>query len=293
LSPGGTHFGFDGATGGGAFPNLSGGSPGGGFGGGGGSITAGGGGGGYSGGGGGAIVSPFLGNDPGGGGGSFDAGTGQILVADFQTGNGEVKIASVVGDPHFTTYGGVHYDYQGIGDFLLTRSTIRGDQFDVQIRTTGFSNAGTAVITEAVATLCNHNVTFDIDRASAGGSLVRIDGSSTLLNHHNPILTLGSCKIAELSNNIYEVDWNTGEILDVTDNGTYLDLSSSLSGIDGPGSMEGLLTSDINPDAWRVTEGSLFETDPVPEPTTLSLIGIGIGLTAMAMMRRPSLRRAT
>jgi hypothetical protein len=61
-------------------------------------------------------------------------------------------VASVRGDPHFTTYGGVHYDYQGIGDFLLTRSTSPGDQFDVQIRLTGFSNAGTAVITEAAAT---------------------------------------------------------------------------------------------------------------------------------------------
>jgi hypothetical protein len=74
--------------------------------------------------------------------------------------------------------------------------------------------------------------------------------------------------------------------LDVTDNGTYLDLSSSLSWIDGLGSMEGLLTSDINPDAWRVTEGSLFETDPVPEPAALSLVGIAIGLTAIAMMHR-------
>jgi hypothetical protein len=32
---------------------------------------------------------------PGGGGGSFDAGTDQILVADFQTGNGEVVITDL------------------------------------------------------------------------------------------------------------------------------------------------------------------------------------------------------
>ena len=86
--------------------------------------------------------------------------------------------------------------------------------------------------------------------------------------------------------------WNTGEILEVTDNGTYLDLSSSLSWIDGLGLIEGLLASNINPGAWRVTESSLF--DPVPEPTTLSLLAIGIGcLTAIAMMRRPSPTRAT
>jgi hypothetical protein len=90
-----------GAGGGGAFPGLAGGfgSPSGGFGGGGGGESGvhggGGGGGGYSGGGG----SPGLGlggNASGGGGGSFDAGTDQILVADFRTGNGEVVITELV-----------------------------------------------------------------------------------------------------------------------------------------------------------------------------------------------------
>jgi PEP-CTERM motif len=83
-----------GGTGGGAFPALDGGLLGGGFGGGGGSSGGGaGGGGGYSGGGGGDH-SP-LGDGPGGGAGSFDAGTDQILVADFRTGNGEVIITEL------------------------------------------------------------------------------------------------------------------------------------------------------------------------------------------------------
>ena len=51
--------------------------------------------------GGGSIV-PFLRCDGGGGGGSFDAGTNQILVADFQTGDGEViitELAAAVPEP--------------------------------------------------------------------------------------------------------------------------------------------------------------------------------------------------
>jgi hypothetical protein len=67
----------------------------GGFGGGGG---AGGGGGGYSGGG----VNVISADIPGGGGGSFDAGTNQILLASFQTGNGEVvitELAAAVPEP--------------------------------------------------------------------------------------------------------------------------------------------------------------------------------------------------
>src|SRR5260370_474189 len=93
-----------GGTGGGAFPDLAGGSAGGGFGGGGGAGSIGlggsGGGGGYSGGAGGGR-SPG-GHGAGGGGGSFDAGTNQILVADFRTGNGEVvitELAAVVPEP--------------------------------------------------------------------------------------------------------------------------------------------------------------------------------------------------
>jgi hypothetical protein len=35
----------------------------------------------------------------GGGGGSFDAGVDQILVADFQAGNGEVVITELVPEP--------------------------------------------------------------------------------------------------------------------------------------------------------------------------------------------------
>ena len=83
---------FLGGTGGGAFPDLAGGSVGGGFGGGG-AARGGGGGGGYSGGSGGS--GGLAGAGPGGGGGSFDAGTDQVLVADMQTGNGEVVITAV------------------------------------------------------------------------------------------------------------------------------------------------------------------------------------------------------
>jgi hypothetical protein len=81
-------------TGGAAFPDLTGGSFGGGFGGGGGGSGGGGGGGGYSGGGGGGRGNE--GTGPGGGGGAIlDGATDKILVANLQTGNGEVVILKV------------------------------------------------------------------------------------------------------------------------------------------------------------------------------------------------------
>jgi hypothetical protein len=76
-----------------------GGSPGGGFGGGGGAISdaGAGGGGGYSGGAGG--VGTPGGSETGDGGGSFDAGTDQVLIADFQVGDGEVVITELIPEP--------------------------------------------------------------------------------------------------------------------------------------------------------------------------------------------------
>ncbi len=71
------------------------------------------------------------------------------------------------------------------------------------------------------------------------------------LSVDNPALALGACKIVEPSSpDSYQLDWDTGEILDVSNNGTYLDVSSWLSPVDGPGSVEGLLSTDINPDLW-------------------------------------------
>ncbi|HLO05697.1 MAG TPA: VWD domain-containing protein [Terriglobales bacterium] len=191
-------------------------------------------------------------------------------------------LATATGDPHFTTYDGVKYDYQGLGDFVLTRSAV--DPFEVQVRTRLYHEGSSATImSQAAATLCGHVVTFDIDRV--GGSFVSLDGSPMPLSIGNPFLTADGCVISALSEKGYQVAWNTGEILEVTDKGKYLNLSSELSWISQLSPMEGLLSSKLDPDRWRVTGAdSLF--NPVPEPSTLTLLIVGIGFTVLCMMSR-------
>jgi len=88
----------------------------------------------------------------------------------------------------------------------------------------------------------------------------------------NPVLVGDGCEILQISPDDYRAIWNTGEILDVTKQGANLDLSSQLSGLDSLSPMEGLLSSELDPDRWRVT-GAASLLNPAPEPFTLTSSG--------------------
>ncbi len=96
--------------------------------------------------------------------------------------------------------------------------------------------------------LGNHRVVFDVDRAGAGSSFVSLDSSAISLSVGSSVSVVGG-KIFEVSPKQFQVVWDTGETMNVTDYGTWLAVSTQLSSIDRPGSVEGLLSSNINPDA--------------------------------------------
>jgi autotransporter passenger strand-loop-strand repeat protein len=186
------------------------------------------------------------------------------------------------GDPHFSTLGGLRYDFQGLGDFVLTRSTAASDPFEVQIRTSQWLG-GNSIISATAAEVGNDRVTFDLGHLGAGGNFVWVDDQASSLSADNPMLTLASGRVVELAADHYQLLWNSGEILDVRNSGgAFINLNFTPGPQDGAGSIAGLLgdttgkfalpdgtvvdpqsasgaSYDSFGNAWRVAEGaSLF-----------------------------------
>lgn len=123
--------------------------------------------------------------------GSLAKGTWFIGVSTFLMGPGSYSVygSTVVGDPHIATTNGVHYDFQGAGEFVLLK---RGEDFEVQSRMTPVSTAGpggpeprtelstcVSVNTAAAVKTEKHRVTYQprIDgRVDPSGMQLRVDG---------------------------------------------------------------------------------------------------------------------
>lgn len=144
------------------------------------------------------------------------------------------------GDVHLTTFDGLHYDFQAAGEFILAKSTVPGDSFQVQIRLQPWHNSATVSVTTALgAAVGADRVTFDVTRADT----VWVDGQAVALSQGTPYALNGGT-LTMLSSNSWEIDWNTGETLQVTSSDGYLNYTVGLASNAAPDSVEGLLGND-------------------------------------------------
>lgn len=158
---------------------------------------------------------------------------------------------------------GQSYELNSVGDFVLALSTQTSDSFQVQVRLQPFGGSDSAsLITQVAAAIGGDRVNFSVEN----GSPVTLDGATISLTQGSTVnLPDGGGQLLQLSANTYQLTWNTGEVLTVTNYGSYLNLSTSIPSSDSPGSVVGLMgpngegqASDFTlPDGTVLSQGSL------------------------------------
>ena len=195
--------------------------------------------------------------------GGFD----EIMPAQTVTVTGTIVPTGVAqGDVHIVTYEGLHYDFQADGDYVLTRSTVPGDNFQIQIATAPDpADGAVSFTTEAAAQVGSNVVTFAIGRETT----VWVDGTpDTALTAAGQVQTLDGGRLTEVSPGKFQLTWATGETAAITDGGSHLDTSVALDASVGRGTMQGLLGTDISqPDDFTLPDGSVL-----PQPLSGSAL---------------------
>jgi hypothetical protein len=165
-------------------------------------------------------------------------------------------------DTHFIGSDGIIYTMDAVGEFVLATSTAPGDSFDVQIRTTAIPGSESASrITEVAAGVGTDRVTVDSTRAQP----VWVNGAPVTLAAGTPF-TLNGGLLSQVSATVWQVTWDTGELLTVTDEGSYLNVAIAPGANDGSGALAGLLSLTTS----SGNELMLPDGTPLPQPLTQS-----------------------
>ena len=163
--------------------------------------------------------------------------TGTVVAAPAPT--PAARVSDAWGDVHLTTFDGLYYNFMAAGEFVLSESTIPGDTFEIQARMQPWNGSSSvSVNTMVAAQVGSDRVTFGIDRTD----VVWIDGQGVSLSS-NPVVTLADGTLEQTSADTWRLVWNTGEELDITDAGSYLNATVSLPNSDA-GNVQGLLGND-------------------------------------------------
>ena len=130
------------------------------------------------------------------------------------------KCADAGGDPHLTTFDGLAYDFQAVGEFVLAKSLLPNDTFEVQIRTRPWFIVS---VIQAVAM----NVAGDrVGIYSDMNPSMRVNGVPTELAEGGEItLPLGGKIVRQV--NEYTVSWPDESRVRITDGG-YLNVKVSV-----------------------------------------------------------------
>jgi len=137
-----------------------------------------------------------------------------------------------------TTFHGLHYDFQAVGEFVAVQWTDPATPLQIRIETAGVHGVA-SITTELEAVFGNTKVTFAVGQAIS----LHVDGApDTTL--HGGVQAIPDGTLAQLSSGTYQLTWNTGQAIVVSYHGNdWLDWGVALGPHDGAGSVRGLLGS--------------------------------------------------
>jgi Big-like domain-containing protein len=162
---------------------------------------------------------------------SNSTGDNPNLTANFDAYTDRVTggAAAMEGDPHVTTVSGIHYDFQGVGDFVSLRDA---DGMEIQTRQTPVATTFTpgpdpydgiavnvSVNTAVAARVGGHRVTYQPNISGVpdpSGLQLRIDGAVTTLGVMGRDLGDGGRVVPSATGGGIEIDFPNGSLLIVT-----------------------------------------------------------------------------
>ncbi len=146
--------------------------------------------------------------------------------------------ALIGGDPHVTTLDGVGYSFHALGEFIVSKSTVAGDDFELQVRTIPYVGRAT-VVGQAATRAGIDRVTFDAARD--GDDIVRINGLAADFSS-GPVVLDGGV-LTKLALNQWRLAHDTGEVMDVSEVRTgvdYLSVTLDPGSARAPGTLAGI-----------------------------------------------------
>jgi hypothetical protein len=146
------------------------------------------------------------------------------------------------GDPHLTTFDGLHYNFQAEGEFIFAKSVKPGDDFEVQVRTVPAGGFNASMIFAVGIDVGAHRVTVDAQRESAGTGELWIDGTRADIAANGTLTLSDGATIQHIgSGGNYVIIAAGGEVTDVSDFFSGLNVTIHLGTTHPGGQMEGLL----------------------------------------------------
>jgi len=134
-------------------------------------------------------------------------------------------IGRTSGDPHLVSLDGLAYDFQAVGEFVLSESTA-GSPFTVQVRTQPAPGSTVVSLTTAVATSVDgHRLSYD-----ALSDTLRVDGAVVSVDPTVGHRMIGAGAVYQTADGTFQVVYPDGsQALIFDDRGGYLDVSLALS----------------------------------------------------------------